>query len=235
MKLLRIIFLSGLMAMALLLSASPGQVNASPIFDFNMDANHPATASLSYAGGAAPLIGKDISVDFVQLVGDPLSQRNISGGILAFTTGNLTGSDATRWFFGGGGTITLKGGVDLNNDGDYTDPEDIPVGSTLFSGQFNTATVTTFDGQKLLGALFTDTKIEKLTSYYGLPGGPTNFYGGFINLSFDAVGSPPAAFTDTDLLSGDITNKIPEPTALILFGSGLLGAALYRRLRKPKG
>jgi hypothetical protein len=30
-------------------------------------------------------------------------------------------------------------------------------------------------------------------------------------------------------------SQIPEPTTLILLGSGLLGAALYRRLRKPKG
>jgi len=30
-------------------------------------------------------------------------------------------------------------------------------------------------------------------------------------------------------------SQIPEPTTLILLGSGLLGAALYRRLRKHKG
>jgi len=41
---------------------------------------------------------------------------------------------------------------------------------------------------------------------------------------------------NTQVLRGDILNsKIPEPISLILLGSGLAGAGLYRWLRKPKG
>lgn len=229
------------MLLSLFLFVVPAQ--AVPTLDFNMDANHPATASISYAGGATPLIGVDISVDNVIGKGVPLNNLvtlKIFNGDLDFTTGNLTGSNVNLWFFAGGGTITLKGGVDLNQN-NVEDAGDIPSGTTLFSGTFNNMSVFSSGGTfKTAVDSFTDNKNEDLTNFYGLPGGiPSNFfYLGNFNLSFSAAGyPPPATFTSTglDIGSGDITNVVPEPTTLILFGSGLLGAALYRRLRKPKG
>lgn len=198
---------------------SPASVQAVAILDFNMDAVHPATASISYAGGIAPLIGKDISVDSVVGIDTPLN----SGvqipfvGILSFTTGNLKSFDADGWLFNGGGSILVKSGS-----------------TTLLSGTFGTAEVDKIGGTfKVVLAGFSDEKDADLLTFYGLPTGLV--YTGNMNLSFFGTGEPPGAISSTQILSGDITNgKIPEPISLILLGSGLAGAGLYRRLRKPK-
>ncbi|MDR7415093.1 MAG: hypothetical protein QN193_07020 [Armatimonadota bacterium] len=204
---------------------------AVPVLDFNMDATHPAGASISYAGGTNPLVGINISVDNVTGLGTPLNSGitlTIVGGILNFTTGNLIGSTSTSWLFGGGGSITLVGKIpDLG----------INTLTTLLSGTWTSASVFKIgDTFRIVGGTFVDTKLKALTDYFGLPDGVT-LYLGNINLSFSATGSPPNAFSSTRVLSGDLLNtpRVPEPSAGLLFASALasaLGAVSLGSLRR---
>lgn len=220
---------SKLVALALTGSlALSSQVHAAGILDFGIIA--PTTGSISFGGGSAPLNGVNIQVDNAVGLGTPLNaglagQRNCIGCVLSFTTGPAT---ANTWNFGPGGSISVVGGVDLNNNG-FLDGSDIPAGTTLLSGSFvGTSLVQAFiGGFRLAAAAFLDVKDSAFAGFYGLPGGPTNPYIGGINLSFMAAGSFPNAFNSSQVLSGDIVNQqqVDLPSTLLLLGSGLLGFA----------
>ena len=208
------------------------------LLDFNIAS--PTSGTISYAGGNAPLIGSGISVDsVVGLNTAPLNNnvvRNCLGCFLNFTTGGLTGVTPTQWTFGNGGSITMTGTVDLNNNG-VIDGTDVigTAANPLMYGYFAGASpaIMTFGGTfKIAGAMFGIGMTPGLTSYYGLAPTPPNYIGNF-NISFSAPGIPPGAFKSTSVHSGNITAETPEPMSIVLLGTVLLCcAAILRKQRK---
>src|SRR5262249_54552698 len=91
-------------------------VQAQPSIDFTVPATNPG-ASISYAGGANPLVGTNIGISEVTgLGGTPLHDGvtlMVTGGALNFTTGNFSGSVGGDWEFNVGPTngITIVGAV----------------------------------------------------------------------------------------------------------------------------
>ena len=207
---------------AIMLFAQPA--TAGSYLDFNMDGIHPDTANISFAGGASPLVGIDISVDSVAGIDTPANAGSyliITGGILDFTTGNLISSTNNVWVFGGGGSITLSGNIG-NGVVD------------LMSGQFSSATVEARgDTFRVTIASFTDSKNDALVRYFGFSPLLIDSWYGNMNLSFNTTAMPPSGFESSNVGSGDIMNNpIPEPGTLLLLGGGLLAVCAFVRRRK---
>ncbi len=179
--------------------------------------------SIAYAGGAAPLIGTDLSTVSVLSEGTPAND----GGSLAvqaemsFSTGNLTSTTADSWIFAGGGSFAIIGTV----SGVVGTP------ATLFSGQFVGDTTVLDLGSnnyKVIGAAITGELNPTLAAYFGLPYPDTYMSG--VSLLFRGPESPPGSFNDTTLSSGNVgITSLPEPASWTLLCLGAVGCAFYRR------
>lgn len=180
-------------------------------------------------------------VDTLFGTGTPLNPGtlNVLGGVLTFTTGDLTGSDSLDWFFGGGGTVSLSGCVDVIGSGVCapTDPQ-----GTLLTGTFNSAQVTIVPGPagtgrtyKLITSSFLDTKSRALQFLF-FPS-PLSLFDGTFDISFRSNGANPLnpanGLTSRQVLSGKVTNTpaVPESATLALLGTGLMALAGYVRVR----
>lgn len=201
--------------------------------DFNISA--PTSGTVSYAGGSSDLIGSNIEVDNVVGLSTPVNANVTSlclSCVLNFNSGGLTGAGGPPpsgnnngwWSFGSGGSITITGGVQLQGG------TDIPIGSTLLSGTFNSAFVQDLGNSfKVTFGSFADTKHHALLAYYGLAPSP---FEGALTLLFGSVNTGIGeGFASTSVFSGSVVNTpVPIPAAVWLFGSGVVAlAGLARR------
>jgi hypothetical protein len=200
--------------------------------DFNIAV--PTSGSISYAGGPNVLIGSGISLNSVDSLNNTPNNngalRDCLNCALNFTTGDLLSYSSGIWTFAAGGTLTITGTFDANNNG-IVDGGDVT--GTLLSGTFNAPVqVISLGGSSfdvVVGA-FGDTINAGLSSFYGLPNSSTQPYGGGLNLSFlgGAVG---AGFSSSTMLSGDVSTSVPEPLSIVLLGTVLLGCAMFAKRR----
>jgi hypothetical protein len=191
----------------------------------------PTAGDVRYFGGATPLIGAGISVDFVIGTDTPSNP----GGYLCiectlnFVTGNFLGATANSWLFAGAtGTslITISGSVDT--DGDLS-PDIGP--SILLAGTFMGPVVSIdfLPGSALAFGLtsgaFLDFKNPELAAFFGLP--PSPFEGDLL-LSWSGLAEPGSAIL-ANPLNGLISNTfVPEPGTVLLLGLGFVLASFRR-------
>ncbi len=212
--------LSTVLSLSLLLSST--LAFAAPILDFG-------TGSAG-SGGTITVSGSTISGSGIELAilnaidtpsnDGPYALTGAAGGFAALSFSNAPAGNFFR----------IVGGV--TGGGSFPS---IPNGTTLVEGTINIATGPTPSGANFL---FTveglDFKNEALLDAFGLASLTTIpfQFGGFVIASLTST-SPDGGVRTYTAFSTDVANTpTPEPSSLLLIGSGLLGAAWLRRRQK---
>ena len=183
-----------------------------------------------YAGGATPLIGGPIDVDYIFGIDTPLNE-GLANGLacvdckLTFFTGNSLQVPGIH-LFGGGGLLSVVGAIP---GAGVATPQSLLIGEITGALVLDLSPDALFLGGML--ASFRDLKDAALTDYFGLPQGQVwngIFAMGLLGVDDLASGGFVAGvYGFQDAFAGAIISfPIPEPQTWLLFALGLAGIAL---------
>jgi hypothetical protein len=147
-------------------------------------------------------------------------------GRLVFSAGNFIRSSGGSWVWGSGGSLVIKGWVDLNNDG-KRDKGDF--GGTLMTGSFLNAELFQRNGTAILEAGVVDQVNPQLAALLHLS---ASSFTEQLELSLGNVSAKSRRWMRGEVEDGYLREErsgqtVPEASSILMLGAGLVSFAAW--------